>query len=94
MVYANKASGRKNVAPKLFMMANLSIVSAYTTHMGLSAEEKDASWDSFIILHSGIPKQDIHLNWKKKLWYAFVDLEKSFELPSVVVIGVEDARCG
>ena len=35
------------------------IVSAYVPPVGLSAEEKDDFWDSFIIVISGIPKQDI-----------------------------------
>ena len=33
------------------------IVSAYAPQLGLSAEEKDGYWDSFIIVLSGIPKQ-------------------------------------
>ena len=38
----------------------VNIVSAYAPHMGLSAEEKDDFWDSFIIVLSGIPK---HFHW-------------------------------
>ena len=34
------------------------IVSAYAPQVGLSAEEKDDFWDSFIIVLSGIPKQE------------------------------------
>ena len=34
------------------------IVSAYVPHVGLSIEEKDDFWDSFIIVLSRIPKQD------------------------------------
>ena len=37
----------------------VNIVSAYGPQVGLSAEEKDVFWDSFIIILSGIPKQDI-----------------------------------
>ena len=33
-------------------------VSAYAPQVGLSAEEKDDFWDSFIIVLSGIPKQE------------------------------------
>ena len=33
-------------------------VSVYAPQVGLSAEEKDDFWDSFIIMISGIPKQD------------------------------------
>ena len=36
----------------------VNIVSAYAPQVGLSAEEKDAFWDSFIIVLSGIPKQE------------------------------------
>ena len=36
----------------------VNIVSAYAPRVGLSAEEKDDFWDSFIIVLSGIPKQD------------------------------------
>ena len=36
----------------------VNIVSAYATQVGLSAEEKDDFWDSFIIVLSGIPKQE------------------------------------
>ena len=35
------------------------IVSAYAPQVGLSAEEKDDFWYSFIIVLSGIPKQEI-----------------------------------
>ena len=35
----------------------VNIVSSYAPQVGLSAEEKDAFWDSFIIVLSGIPKQ-------------------------------------
>ena len=39
-------------------------VSAYTRQVGLSAEEKDDFWDSFIIVLSGIPKQEsIFIVW-------------------------------
>ena len=34
------------------------IVSAYAPQVGSSAEEKDDFWDSFIIVLSGIPKQE------------------------------------
>ena len=34
------------------------IVSAYAPQVGLSAEEKDDFWDSFIIVLSGIHKQE------------------------------------
>ena len=34
------------------------IVSEYAPQVGLSTEEKNAFWDSFIILLSGIPKKD------------------------------------
>ena len=37
----------------------VNIVSAYAPQVGLSAEEKDDFWDSFIIVLSGIPKQEI-----------------------------------
>ena len=37
----------------------VNIVSAYAPQVGLSAEEKDDFWDSFITVLSGIPKQDI-----------------------------------
>ena len=33
------------------------IVSAYAPQVGLSDEEKDDFWDSFITVLSGIPKQ-------------------------------------
>ena len=36
----------------------VNIVSAYAPQRGLSAEEKDVLWDIFIIVLSGIPKQD------------------------------------
>ena len=36
----------------------VNIVSDYAPHVGLSAEEKDDFWDSFIIVLSGIPKQE------------------------------------
>ena len=36
----------------------VNIVSAYAPQVGLSAEEKDDLWDSFIIVHSGVPKQE------------------------------------
>ena len=36
----------------------VNIVSAYDPHVGLSAKEKNDLWDSFIIVLSGIPKQD------------------------------------
>ena len=36
----------------------VNIVSAYAPQVGLSAEEKDDFWDSFIIVLSGIPKQE------------------------------------
>ena len=36
----------------------INIVSAYAPQVGLSAEEKDDFWDSFIIVLSGIPKQE------------------------------------
>ena len=36
----------------------VNIVSAYAPHVGLSAEEKDDFWDSFIIGLSGISKQE------------------------------------
>ena len=36
----------------------VNIVSAYAPQVGLSAEEKDGFWDSFIIVLSGIPKQE------------------------------------
>ena len=36
----------------------VNIVSAYAPQVGLSAEEKDEFWDSFIIGLSGIPKQE------------------------------------
>ena len=36
----------------------VNIVSAYAPQVGLSAEEKDDFWDSFVIVRSGIPKQD------------------------------------
>ena len=36
----------------------VNIVSAYAPHVGLSDEEKDDLWDSFIIVLSGIPKQE------------------------------------
>ena len=36
----------------------VNIVSAYAPQVGLSAEENNDFWDSFIILLSGIPKQD------------------------------------
>ena len=35
----------------------VNIVSAYAPQMGLSSEEKDDFWDSFIIVLSAIPKQ-------------------------------------
>ena len=36
----------------------VNIVSVYAPQVGLSAEEKGVFWDSFIIVLSGIPKQD------------------------------------
>ena len=36
----------------------VNIVSAYAPQVGLSAEEKDDFWDSYIIVLSGIPKQE------------------------------------
>ena len=36
----------------------VNIVSTYGPQVGLSAEEKDDFWDSFIIVLSGIPKQE------------------------------------
>ena len=36
----------------------VNIVPAYAPQVGLSAEEKDDSWDSFIIVLSGIPEQE------------------------------------
>ena len=36
----------------------VNMVPAYGPQVGLSAEEKDDLWDSFIIVLSGIPKQD------------------------------------
>ena len=36
----------------------VNIVSAYAPQVGLSAEEKDDFWDNFIIVLSGIPKQE------------------------------------
>ena len=36
----------------------VNIVSTYAPQVGLSAEEKDDIWDSFIIVLSGIPKQE------------------------------------
>ena len=36
----------------------VNMVSAYAPQVGLSAEEKDDSWDSFIIVLSGITKQE------------------------------------
>ena len=36
----------------------VNIVSTYAPQVGLSAEEKDDLWHSFIIVLSGIPKQD------------------------------------
>ena len=36
----------------------VNIVSAYAPQVGLSAEEKDDFWDSFIIVLSGIPKRE------------------------------------
>ena len=36
----------------------LNLVSAYAPQVGLSAEEKYDFWDSFIIVLSGIPKQN------------------------------------
>ena len=52
---------------ELIMYVNLvigkqivNIVSAYALQMGLSAEEKDDLWDSFVIVLSGIPKQHFH----------------------------------
>ena len=36
----------------------VNIVSAYTPQVGLSAEEKNDFWDSFIIMLSGIPKEE------------------------------------
>ena len=36
----------------------VNIVSAYAPQVGLSAEEKDDFWDSFIIVLSGIPNQE------------------------------------
>ena len=36
----------------------VNIVSAYAPQVGLSAEKKDDFWDSFIIVLSGIPKQE------------------------------------
>ena len=36
----------------------VNIVSAYAPQVGLSTEEKDDFWDSFIIVLSGIPKQE------------------------------------
>ena len=36
----------------------VNIVSAYAPQVGLSAEDKDYFWDSFIIVLSGIPKQE------------------------------------
>ena len=36
----------------------VNIVSTYAPQVGLSAEEKDDFWDSFIIVLSGIPKQE------------------------------------
>ena len=36
----------------------VNIVSAYAPQVGLSAEEKDDFWDSFIIVLSGNPKQE------------------------------------
>ena len=36
----------------------VNIVLVYAPQMGLRAEEKDAFWDSFIIVLSGIPKQE------------------------------------
>ena len=36
----------------------VNIVSAYAPQVGLSAEEKDDFWDSFIIVLSGIPRQE------------------------------------
>ena len=36
----------------------VNIVSAYAPQVGLIAEEKDDFWDSFIIVISGIPKQE------------------------------------
>ena len=37
----------------------VNIVSAYAPQVGLSAKEKGDFWDSFIIVLSGIPKQEI-----------------------------------
>ena len=36
----------------------VNIVSGYAPQVGLNAEEKDDFWDSFIIVLSGIPKQE------------------------------------
>ena len=36
----------------------VNIVSTYAPQMGLSAEEKNAFWNSFIIVLSGTPKQE------------------------------------
>ena len=44
----------------------VNIVLAYSPQMGLSAEEKDDFWDSFIIqfiVLSGIPKLKQHFHW-------------------------------
>ena len=37
----------------------VNIVSTYAPRVGLSAEEKDDFWNSFIIVLSGLPKQKI-----------------------------------
>ena len=46
IMYVKLAIGKQSV----------DIVSAYAPQVGLSAEEKDDFWDSFIIVLSGIPK--------------------------------------
>ena len=42
----------------MYVKQIVNIVSAYVPQVGLSAEEKDDFWDSFIIVLSGIPKQE------------------------------------
>ena len=53
-----RVNGRIMYVKMVIRKQILNIVSAYAPQVGLSADEKDDFWDSFIIVLSGIPKQE------------------------------------
>ena len=71
----------------------INIVSAYAPQVGFSAEEKDNFWDCFIIVLSGIPRQENIFIGSDMNGHVGRDAERSGGVHGGMGFGTRNAEC-